>query len=132
MSNRKKRSAAHRAQGENHMSENFVSNCYCFRMSTKSKCKDSLEYGHPTYLPWISWLSICYRLASLCKQVRHVGRSQRRNLRILAILRCTQKMLLQEAQRPMPGSKQAIQTVSVFKKLLWVLSCTNWQLLWLK
>ena len=37
MSNRKKRSAAHRAQGENHSSENFVSNCYCFRMSTKSE-----------------------------------------------------------------------------------------------
>ena len=37
MSIRKKRSAAHRAQGENHSSENFVSNCYCFRMSTKSE-----------------------------------------------------------------------------------------------
>ena len=37
MSNRKKRSAAQRAQGENHSRENFLSNCNRFRMSTKSE-----------------------------------------------------------------------------------------------
>ena len=86
MSNRKKRSAAHRAQGENHSCEYFISNCCCFRMSTKSKCKDPLEYGHLTYLPWVSWLSICNWLGSLCEQMLLLGRSQRRNLRILGIL----------------------------------------------